>query len=119
MLNRLARQWLPEFEALCDLLAFSAVVHADETNWSINSVWAFLPETARITVFGCHKDDQLHDAIYDCTANRFCNTSAPAHDVEKDFYNLTHEILRLLRLRYQVPLSLSLRTCLRAFSPDF
>ena len=41
--------------------------------------------------------DQLHDAIYDCTANRFCDTSTPADDVEKDFYNLTHEILRLLR----------------------
>ena len=42
MLNRLAREWLPEFEALCD-------------------------------------------------------NSTPADDVEKDFYNLTHEILRLLR----------------------
>ena len=184
MLNRLAREWLPEFEALCDLLAFSAVVHADETSWSINSVWAFLSETARITLFGCRKDGetlaalldkdefkgvlvsdnaavyqgfdnsqkcwahllrkairltllkpnrpryrkflnslldiyrrgkkiaadkrlseagrraraaQLHDAIYDCTANRFCDQSTPADDVEKDFYNLTHEILRLLR----------------------
>jgi len=184
MLNRMAKEWLPEFEALCDLLAVSAVVHADETSWSINSVWAFLSEKARITVFGCHKDgetlaalldkeefqgklvsdnaavyqgfscsqkcwahlirkaikltllkpnrprykkfltslqeiyrrgkkiaadkrlseagrraraDQLHDAIYDCTANRFCDTSTPADDVEKDFYNLTHEILRLLR----------------------
>jgi len=56
ILNRVARQWLPEFEALCDLLASSAVVHADETSWSINSVWASLSETARITVFGCHKD---------------------------------------------------------------
>lgn len=184
MLNRMAREWLPEFEALCDLLAFSAVVHADETSWSINSVWAFLSEKARITVFGCHKDgetlaalldkdefkgklvsdnaavyqgfsnsqkcwahlirkairltllkpnrpryrqflnslqdiyrrgkkiaadkrlseagrraraNQLHDAIYDCTANRFCDNSTPADDEEKDFYNLTHEILRLLR----------------------
>ena len=184
MLNRLGREWLPEFEALCDLLAVSAVVHADETSWSINSVWAFLSEKARITVFGCHKDgetlaallgkgefkgvlvsddaavyqgfgcsqkcwahlirkaikltllkpnrpryrkfldslldvyrrgkkiaadkrlseagrraraDQLHDAIYECTANRFCDNRTPADDVEKDFYNLTHEILRLLR----------------------
>jgi len=35
--------------------------------------------------------------LHDFTANRFCDTSAPADDVEKDFYNLTHEILRLLR----------------------
>ena len=184
MLNRMARERLPEFDTLCHLLAVSAVVHADETSWSINSVWAFLSEKARITVFGCHKDgatlaalldkdefqgvlvsdnaavyqgfsssqkcwahlirkairltllkpnrpryrqflnslqgiyrrgkkiaadkrlseagrraraDQLHDAIYDCTANRFCDNSTPADDEEKDFYNLTHEILRLLR----------------------
>jgi hypothetical protein len=38
------------------LLAVSAVVYADETSWSINSVWAFLSKHCRITVFGCHKD---------------------------------------------------------------
>lgn len=56
MLNRLARQWLPEFDALCQLIAVSAVVYADETGWSINSVWAFLSEKARVTIFGCRKD---------------------------------------------------------------
>jgi transposase len=58
MLNRLAKEWLPEFDALCQLLAVSAVVYADETSWSINSVWAFLSEHSRITVFGCHKDGE-------------------------------------------------------------
>jgi hypothetical protein len=58
LLNRLARDWLPEFDALCQLLAVSAVVYADETSWSINSVWAFLSERARVTVFGCHKDGE-------------------------------------------------------------
>ena len=56
MLNRLAKEWLPEFDALCQLIAVSAVVYADETSWSINSVWAFLSEKARLTVFGCRKD---------------------------------------------------------------
>ena len=56
MLNRLAKEWLPEFDALCQLLAVSAVVYADETSWSINSVWAFLSKHSRITVFGCRKD---------------------------------------------------------------
>ncbi len=37
LLNRLARDWQGEFDALCQLLAVSAVVHADETSWSINS----------------------------------------------------------------------------------
>jgi hypothetical protein len=56
LLNRLARAWEPEFDMLCTLLAGSAVVHADETSWSINSVWAFLSEKARVLLFGVHKD---------------------------------------------------------------
>ena len=42
MLNRLAKEWLPEFDALCQLLAVSAVVYADETSWSLHSVSPFL-----------------------------------------------------------------------------
>ena len=56
LLNQLAQQWADEFEALCQLLAVSAVVHADETSWSRNPVWAFLSEKARVLVFGCRKD---------------------------------------------------------------
>ncbi|MCH5375907.1 MAG: transposase, partial [Planctomycetes bacterium] len=56
LLNRLTREWEPEFDALCELLAHSAVVHADETSWSINSVWAFLSEKVRLLLFGVHKD---------------------------------------------------------------
>jgi transposase len=183
MLNRLAKEWLPEFDALCQLLAVSAVVYADETSWSINSVWTFLSEKARVTVFGCHKDgetlevllkkdgfqgvvvsddaavyqgfsraqkcwahlirkairltllkpdrrryrqfldalldiyrrgkaiaadkrlneagrrarvEQLVAAICDCTGNRFCDASTPSDEAEHDFFNLTHEIVRLL-----------------------
>ena len=58
MLNRLAKEWLPEFDALCQLLAVSAVVYADETSWSINSVWVFLSEKARLTIYGCRKDGE-------------------------------------------------------------
>lgn len=56
LLNRLAGEWEPEFDTLCTLLSNSAVVHADETGWSINSVWAFLSEQVRIIIFGVHKD---------------------------------------------------------------
>ena len=56
LLNQLSRQWESEFETLCELLARSAVVHADETSWSINSVWAFLSEKVRLLFFGVHKD---------------------------------------------------------------
>ncbi len=183
MRNRLAKEWLPEFDALCQLLAVSAVVYADETSWSINSVWAFLSETARVTVFGCRKDgetlavllkkeefkgilvsddaavyqgfslaqkcwahllrkairltllkpDRKHyrqfldalldiyrrgkaiaadrrlseagrrarvghlvDAVCDCTGARYADESKPTDDAERDFFNLTHEIVRLL-----------------------
>jgi hypothetical protein len=61
LLNQLSRHWESEFETLCTLLAHSLVVHADETSWSINSVWAFLSEKARVILFGVHKDaETLH-----------------------------------------------------------
>ena len=56
LLYRLSRDWEHEFELLCTLLANSLVVHADETSWSLNSVWAFLSEKARVLLFGVHKD---------------------------------------------------------------
>lgn len=63
LLQRLSRHWTEEFERLCVLLAHSAVVHADETRWSINSVWAFLSEKVRVLFFGVHKDAQTLEAI--------------------------------------------------------
>ena len=65
LLHRLARQWEEEFETLCTLLANSAVVHADETSWSINSVWAFLSEQVRVLLFGVHKDGATLQAVLD------------------------------------------------------
>jgi hypothetical protein len=49
------------------VLAHSAVVHADETSWSINSVWAFLSEKARVLLFGVHKDAETLKQILDAT----------------------------------------------------
>lgn len=46
LLHQLARHWEKEFATLCTLLANSAVVHADETSWSLKSVWAFVSERA-------------------------------------------------------------------------
>ena len=65
LLNQLSRQWESEFETLCTLLANSAVVHADETSWSINSVWAFLSEKVRVLFFGVHKDAATLKEILD------------------------------------------------------
>jgi transposase len=65
LLHQLARHWQDEFEVLCTLLANSMVVHADETSWSINSVWAFLSEKARVLLFGVHKDADTLEKILD------------------------------------------------------
>ena len=64
MLRRLSRHWQHEFDVLCTLLANSLVVNADETRWSINSVWAFLSEKARVVFHGVHKDaDTLKEIL--------------------------------------------------------
>lgn len=65
LLRQLAAHWKNEFEILCTLLANSAVVHADETRWSLNSVWAFLSEKARVLFFGVHKDADTLKQILD------------------------------------------------------
>jgi hypothetical protein len=65
LLRQLSRHWQQEFDVLCTLLANSLVVHADETSWSINSVWAFLSEKARVLFFGVHKDADTLERILD------------------------------------------------------
>jgi len=65
LLYRLSRHWERQFEVLCTLLANSFVVHADETSWSLNSVWAFLSEKARVVLFGVHKDADTLKEILD------------------------------------------------------
>ena len=65
LLRQLARHWQHEFEVLCTLLAHSLVVHADETRWTIHSVWAFLSEKARVVLFGVHKDAATLQALLD------------------------------------------------------
>jgi hypothetical protein len=65
LLYQLSRHWEREFEVLCTLLANSLVVHADETSWSLTSVWAFLSEQARLLLFGVHKDAETLKKILD------------------------------------------------------
>jgi uncharacterized coiled-coil protein SlyX len=65
LLNQLARHWERQFDVLCTLLANSLVVHADETSWSLHSVWAFLSEQARVLLYGVHKDAETLRKILD------------------------------------------------------
>jgi hypothetical protein len=61
----LTKSWEEQFDSLCSLLAHSAIVHSDETGWSINSVWEFLSENARIFLFGVPKDAETLEALLD------------------------------------------------------
>src|SRR5205807_6851446 len=66
--TRLQGDWSSDVcssDLLCTLLANSMVVHADETSWSINSVWAILSEKARVLLFGVHKDAETLEKILD------------------------------------------------------
>ena len=65
LLRQLSRHWQHEFDVLCTLLANSLVVHADETSWSIHSVWAFLSEKARVLFFGVPKDAATLEQVLD------------------------------------------------------
>jgi hypothetical protein len=65
LLHQLSRHWASEFDRLCTLLANSAVVHTDETSWSLRSVWAFLSEKVRVLFFGVHKDGDTLRQILD------------------------------------------------------
>lgn len=65
MLNQLTRHLDSEFDNLCSLVANSMILHADETSWSIHSVWALLTENARILLHGVHKDASTLEAILD------------------------------------------------------
>jgi transposase len=65
LLRQLARHWDHDFEILCTLLANSLVVHTDETGWSLNSVWAFLSENARVLLFGVPKDADTLKVLLD------------------------------------------------------
>ncbi len=40
--------------------------------------------------------EQLVDAVCDCTGARFADEMKPADEAERDFFNLTHEIIRLM-----------------------
>jgi transposase len=65
LLRQLSRHWQQEFDVLCTLLANALVVHTDETSWSLNSVWAFLSEKARVVLFGVHKDAETLKQLLD------------------------------------------------------
>ncbi len=65
LLTQLAKSWEEQFDALCSLLAHSAIVQCDETSWSIKSVWAFLSENARIFLYGVHKDAETLEVLLD------------------------------------------------------
>jgi hypothetical protein len=65
LLKQMAKHCERQFDVLCTLVANSAIVHADETSWSLKSVWAFLSEQARVLLFGVNKDAETLKRILD------------------------------------------------------
>jgi hypothetical protein len=60
LLRQLAQHWEGEFDLLCTMLAFAAVVYTDETSWKVGkascSLWVFASQWQRVFLFGCSKD---------------------------------------------------------------
>jgi len=113
LLQQLSRHWHNEFEILCTLLANSAVVHADETSWSLNSVWAFLSEKARLLFFGVHKDADTLKQILDPATF----TGLVVSDDAAVYANFTqsqkcwaHLLRKAIKLTLQAPDNLDYRT---------
>jgi transposase len=106
LLYRLSRHWEQEFDVLCTLLAHSLVVHADETSWSVHSVWAFLSEKARVLLFGVHKDAETLKKILDPTT--FAGIVISDHAAVYDNFSATqkcwaHLLRKAIKLTLQEP----------------
>ncbi|HEV3447101.1 MAG TPA: transposase, partial [Gemmataceae bacterium] len=67
LLRQLAQHWESEFDTLCDLLVYAAVVYTDDTGWKIGvhgcSLWTFATERLRLFKFGCRKDANTLESI--------------------------------------------------------
>ena len=112
LMNQLAREWESEFETLCRLLGHSAVVYADETSWSLNSVWAFLSDQVRVLFFGVHKDAETLQAIL----NRETYSGVLVSDDAAVYQNFTnaqkcwaHLLRKAIKLTLMAPENLQYR----------
>ena len=106
LLNQLARAWEKEFDALCTLLANSAVVYCDETGWSINSVWAFLTDTLTVMFYGVHKDGQTLEEILNKATFEGVLVSDDAaiyQDFSKSQKCWAHLLRKAIKLTLQAP----------------
>ncbi|WP_197442870.1 IS66 family transposase [Lignipirellula cremea] len=106
LLNQLARAWESEFDSLCTLLAHSAVVHTDETSWSINSVWAFLTDKLTVLFYGVHKDGDTLARILDkqtFAGVLISDDAAVYRDFSKSQKCWAHLIRKAIKLTLQDP----------------
>jgi len=106
LLHRLARHWRNEFEILCTLLANSLIVHTDETSWSLNSVWAFLSEKARLIFFGVNKDaDTLKEILDPATfaGTVFSDDAAVYANFTKSQKCWAHLLRKAIKLTLEAP----------------
>jgi hypothetical protein len=88
------------------------VVHTDETSWSLNSVWAFLSEKARLLFFGVHKDAATLKQILDPAtfAGIVCSDDAAVYaNFTKAQKCWAHLLRKAIKLTRQEPNNLEFR----------
>ena len=82
MLNQLANHLEGEFDNLFSLVANSMILHADETSWSIRSVWAFVTESARGLLEGVHEDASTLEAVLNAVEQITASQNAPSSNAD-------------------------------------
>lgn len=113
LLNQLAREWEEQFEALCRLLANSLVVHADETSWSIKSVWCLLSEKARILLYGVNKDAATLEKLLNPDTFRglvISDNAAVYASFTKTQKCWAHLLRKAIKLTLEAPIEVAYRT---------
>ena len=88
------------------------MVHADETSWSINSVWAFLNEKLTVLFYGVHKDAATLAEILDKESFAgvlISDDAAVYQNFTKSQKCWAHLIRKAIKLTLQAPENLTYR----------
>jgi transposase len=109
LLRQLAKHWQGEFDLLCTMLAYAAVVYTDETGWKVGkagcSLWVFASQWQRVFLFGCSKDadtleEMLPPEIFDGigVSDDFSTYRYAFRRAQKCWAHLLRKIIRLALL---------------------
>ena len=122
LLNQLARQWRPEFDTLCELLALAVVVSLDETSWKLGregcSLWLFQSAQHLVLKFGCRKDAKTLEQMLPRDVFRGTAVSDDATVYQRRFDSVQKCWAHLLRKAIQLALLYPEKPRYRTFLDD-